>query len=572
MVKLKLISSALVLSLLSACATHEVADKSATTDITIFSLNDFHGNLQAEKPVPYLLPGLPAATLDQHGHAHPGQALSTPAGGYAYLASMLKQRRAAVSASILVGAGDLIGASPVGSAMLRAEPVIEAVNQLGLSVTSLGNHELDAGAATFLGKIKGECPASGCLFPGFRGANYDYIAANVVNQSDAQTWLKPYVIRQVGEVKVAFIGAVTVDTPNLVAGDGVKPLRFEDEATAINRYVPEIQRQGVAAIVLLIHEGASYTGAANDPSYACAGLQGPIVAISNKLDKAISLVVSGHTHQGYTCKIDGRMVVQARSYGAYLTETTLTIDRSSNQVIKAVATNHLIDQGKLSADPQAQQLVAQVATLTAAVRSRPVATLAAPLTRSSGTGRFDSSLGNVIADAQLSFARASGVADLSFMNAGGIRNDLASGQQGGPVEINYGDIYAVQPFGNNLVRMQLSGTQILALLQQQWQGGNAENPKKLFVSDGLSYRWSPAAELAQRVQELRLHGVPLQPEKIYRVVVNSFLADGGDGFTVFKQGSERQLIGRDLDAFEAYVQAQGAALTNVNTDRVRRSD
>jgi 5'-nucleotidase len=569
MFKIKLLSTICALSVLAACATPESARQAAKTgsaEITIFSFNDFHGNLQAEQPVPYMAPSAPVH--DGHGHA----GAPTAAGGYAYFASMLKQRRAAVGASILVGAGDLMGASPIASAMLRDEPVIAALNQLGLSVTALGNHEFDAGAAALQAKLAGVCPASGCAFPGFSGAKYDYIAANVSKKSDGSAWVKPYVIRQVGEFKVAFIGAVTSDTPNLVAGDGVKDLHFEEEANAINRYVPEIQRQGVAAIVLLIHEGASYQGAANDPSYACEGLQGPIIAISKKLDKAISLVVSGHTHQGYTCKIDGRLLVQARSYGAYLTETTLTIDRSSQQVIKAVASNHLIEQSKLSADPEAQQLLAEVASLTAKVRTRPVTRLSAALTRASEAGKFDSSLGNVIADAQLKFAKSVGKADFALMNAGGIRSDLVLGKQGQPNEINYGDIYAVQPFGNTLISMQLNGEQILALLKQQWQGGSKANPKKLFVSDGFSYRWKAGAEPANMLQDVRLYGQPLYPQKQYTVVVNSFLADGGDGFTVFKQGTERKVLGRDLEAFEHYMRAQGADLTGLKTDRVQRLD
>lgn len=566
MVRINRFSLALVLAMLAACATP--IKQSATTDITIFSINDFHGNLQADKPVPYMAP------VDDHGHAHAADNLTTPSGGYAYLAAVLKQRRALVPASIFVGAGDLIGASPIGAAILRDEPVIEALNQLDLSVTSVGNHEFDNGGAVLKSKMKGECPEKGCAYPGFRGAQFDYIAANVLDRDAANNapWLKPYVIRQVGDVKVAFIGAVTADTPNLVAGDGVKQLRFEDEATAINRYVPEIEQQGVAAIVVLIHEGAYYKGAANDTSYVCDGLQGPIVDIVKKLDKAISLVVSGHTHQGYTCKIDGRMVVQARSYGAYLTETTLTIDRSRNQVINAVATNHLVEQATLTADPVAQRLVEQVASLTNTVRNRPIAIIPGQLTRSSDHGGFDSNLGNVIADAQLNFARTFGGADISFINSGSIRNDLPTGKQTQNISITFGDMYAVQPFGNSLLSMNLSGEQIREVLQQQWQGRAVDDPKKLFISQGLSYRWLSAAAPDQRVQQLSLNGQPIDLTRQYKVIVNNFLADGGDGFTVFKQGSARKVIGKDLDALEAYLREPGAGLSAIKKDRVRRAD
>lgn len=551
---------------LTACGTVGHRPEKETTEITLFSFNDFHGNLQSNQPVPLLV-------NDVHGHAEKDtQRTAVPSGGYAYFATLLKQRRAAKPNSILVGAGDLIGASPIGSAILRDEPVIEAMNQINLSVTSLGNHEFDIGSAALKDKLEGKCPQQHCLFKGFHGANYDYIAANVVNQSNHQPWLKPYVIRQVGNVKVAFIGAVTADTPNIVAGDGVKGLRFEDEADAANRYVAEIKKQGVAAIVLLIHEGGNYSGAANDPSYRCEGLSGPIIDIVKRLDKAIDMVISGHTHQGYTCKIDGRLLVQARSFGGYLTETTLTIDNQSQHVIAADAVNHLVEQARITPDTKAQQLVDQVAQQTAAIRNREVATLASALNRKVGQWRFDHSLGNMVADAQLYAATASGGADISFMNEGGLRTDLPQGMPGQPIPITFGDLYAVQPFGSQLVTIKMTGTQILELLQQQWQGRDASNPKRLFVSQGFSYQWRASAPLAQRISELKLHGETLMPNKEYIVVTNSFLAGGGDGFTVFKQGKQQISLGRDIDATVTYLSRFGSQLKNVNIDRVRRLD
>lgn len=562
----KSVASIFTVLLVTACAApkQSTVSPSLTTEITIFSINDFHGNLQSDKPVPYLAP--------TEGGASNGKAATKPAGGYAYLASILKERRKLAPASILVGAGDLIGASPIGSSILKDEPVIEGMNQIGLDVTSVGNHEFDGGRQDLQRKINGDCPAKGCEFPGFKGAKFDYIAANVIDKASAQPWLKPYVIRQVGDIKVAFIGAVTSDTPNLVSAEGIKTLQFDEEATAINRYIPEIKAQGISVIVVLIHEGANYAGAANDPSYRCEGLKGPIIDITRRLDKAVTMVVSGHSHQGYTCKIDGRLVVQARSYGAYLTETKLTINRSNNQVVSANATNYLVDQGALVADPIAQQLVDKVATLTSEIRQRVVTKLAAPLTRSSGSHGFDSALGNVISDAQLQFGLRFGPADVSFMNAGGIRSDLPSVTDSKEVDVTFGDIYAVQPFGNELVSMSLTGEQIIALLQQQWAGRDADDPKKLFVSNGFSYRWNPASDISQRIQDLRVHGQPIQPTRSYKVIVNKFLADGGDGFTIFKQGQQRQIIGHDLEALEVYVQEQGSKLSGVKKDRVMRSD
>jgi len=566
MQKLKLISISVASALLAACASTDTAtttkNQAATTDITIFSINDFHGNLQADQPVPYV--------ATKNNPARPGEKISVPAGGYAFLATKLKERRAAVGASILVGAGDLIGASPMGSALMKDEPVIEALNRLDLSATAVGNHEFDNGTADLMRKIKGECPTTGCAYADFKGAKFSYLGANIHETGSDKPWLTPYVIRQVGDVRIGFIGAVTSDVPNLVAGDAVKHLRFEDEATAINRYVPELQKQGVAAIVVLIHEGAIYKGAETDPSYRCEGLQGPIIDISKKLDKAVSLVVSGHSHQGYTCKIDGRLVVQGRSYGSFLTESTLTIDRKTNQVVNAVAVNHLIDQQALLADPAAKQLVDQVAAQTAGLRQRPIVNLNAPLSRNSEAGVFDSALGNIIADSQLHHGQHAGGADVAFMNAGGIRSDLPSGKASGPVAVSYGDLYAVQPFGNNLVRVKLSGANILTLLQQQWLGREVNDPKKLFVSHTLSYSYDPRAGINDRIKDVKIKGKPLDLNQQYNVIVNSFIADGGDGFAVLKQAKDKELIGRDLEAFESYVREQGSKLTEVRRDRVKR--
>lgn len=536
--------------------------QAGTDDITIFSINDFHGNLQASQPVPYLYP--------KADPQHAGQTVNAPAGGYAYLVSKLKQRRAAVGASVLVGGGDLIGASPLGSAMLKDEPVIEALNRIDLAATAVGNHEFDKGPDELQRRIAGRCPDKACSFVGFQGARYTYLGANVHLADSPQPWLPPYLIRQVGNYKIGFIGAVTADVPNLVAGNAVAALRFEDEATAVNRYVPELKRQGVDTIVLLIHEGANYKGNETDPSYRCEGLQGPIIDIVKKLDPAISLVVSAHSHQGYTCKIDGRLVVQGRSYGAFLTESTLSFDKQTRQLVKTAAVNHLIDQASITPDPEALQLVGAVAQQTAALRQRALLTLERPLLKDAADGQFDSALGNLIADAQLDLARHQGQADLAMMNDGGIRSDLPSGAKGGPVTLTFGDLYAVQPFGNGIIKMQLSGRQILQLLQQQWQNRSNGDIRKLYVSAGFSYRWNNTEAKASAISDVRLNGQPIQPLQMYTVVVNSFLADGGDGFSVFKQGRNRQLLGSDLDAMENYILEQGNNISHIPLNRVGR--
>lgn len=564
--KRRLLCSVISVLLLSSCTsapptlkTNIPADQHIS-EISIFSINDLHGHLQASNPVPVM--------VSQDGK----EGGTIPAGGYAYLSSAIKAARAQKPNSILLGAGDMIGATPIGSALLKDEPVFEALNQLDLSATSLGNHEFDIGSPALMQKIRGICDAQGCNYPSFRGARFEYLAANVIDKQTGKPWVKPYIIRQVGDVRIAIIGALTVDTTHLVAGDGVKDLVFEDEAKAINRLIPEIQTQDVAAIIVLIHEGANYRGAANDPSYQCEGLRGPMVDMMPKLDPAITMVISGHTHQAYTCKIGGRLLVQARSYGAYFTETTLRIDRSQKRVLSATAVNHLINQETIKPDPEAQKLVDKVVELTNVVQLRPIAQIAAPLNRQYLPKTWDSLLGNVAVDGQLKYAQTKGHADIAIMNSGSIRNDLPSGKRPAPLTITYGDLFAVQPFGNGITRMKLTGEQIIKVLQQQWTGRALTDPKKLYVSTGFSYQWKASPNEAERIRDVRLNGEALVKERLYTVIVNSFLADGGDGFTLFKNGIEREDIGKDIDALEYYVKNFSKDLIQNYTPRVIRAE
>ncbi|WMW81049.1 bifunctional metallophosphatase/5'-nucleotidase [Undibacterium cyanobacteriorum] len=562
----RLLASILFLMFTTACSNNTQlapqphAKNDAITEISIFSINDLHGHLQATNPVPIMV----------NPDGKEGGAI--PAGGYAYLAHAIKEARKDKPNSIVLGAGDMIGATPIGSALLKDEPVFEALNQLDLTATSLGNHEFDIGSAALLEKIRGKCASSGCNYPQFRGANFEYLGANVIDKKTGKNWIKPYLIKQVGDVKVGIIGAVTVDTTHLVAGDGVKDLHFEDEATAINRYVPEIKQQGATAIIVLIHEGANYRGAANDPSYQCNGLQGPMVEMMPKLDPAVTMVISGHTHQAYTCKIGGRLLVQARSYGAYFTETTLTIDKNQNRVVSAKAVNHLIDQEKLHADADAQKLVDQVIELTKAVQARPIAQVTGPLNRQYLPKTWDSVLGNVAVDGQLTYARTKGPADIAMMNSGSIRNDLPSGKRPAPITLTYGDLFAVQPFGNGIMRMKMTGAQIIKVLQQQWTGRALNDPKKMFVSAGFSYQWKASPNENERISQVKLNGKALDLDQQYIVIVNSFLADGGDGFTLFKTGTEREEIGRDIDALEFYIKNHTKDLLQNYAPRVIRAE
>jgi 5'-nucleotidase len=538
-----------------------------TITLTLFGLNDFHGHLQAAGPVPYV--------LQQPNPADASQRVSVPHGGYAHVRTALETLRAQVGPSLTVGVGDLIGASPLNSSLLKDEPTLQALSELGMTVSVVGNHEFDAGKGELLRKIRGECPAAGCAFPGFAGARFDYVAANVIDHASGKPWLKPYVIRELQGLKVAFIGAVTRETPGIVMASGIQGLRFVDEAESINAQIAPARAEGAQVIVALVHEGgivrAQAPGVFGDASYACPGLEGEIVDISRRLDPAVAVVFSAHTHQPYTCKRDGRLLVQGQSYGALITQVTLQVDGRTGAVREASAVNHPVVQSAYAPSPAAQALLGQVEALTGPVKNAVVATIPQAMTRRGASPAGETPLGAMIAEAQLAFARQSGPADVAFMNNGGVRADLPALASGSPVQVTLGDAFATQPFGNPLLVYTLKGAQILELLRQQWAGAEPGNPR-ILQSAGLSYRWDARAPLAERLSEVRVGGAPLDETKDYRVVSSAFLADGGDRYSVLAQGRDRQTLGLDVDALVSHLKQSGASLRSRVPGRVLRLD
>ncbi len=553
------------LSALAACSLLSPSAPAPTRTLTLLAINDLHGHLQTSNPVPWTYP--------VNDPARPGATLQAAHGGLPHLMTALNTLRTQAGSSLTVGVGDMIGGSPLGSSLLKDEPTIEALNQLGVTVSVVGNHEFDAGRDELMRRIQGQCPAGGCALPGYRGARFEYIAANVLEGE--QPWLKPYVIRELNGLKIAFIGAVTRDTPSIVSASGIRGLRFTEEAQAINRFVPAARAEGAQVFVALVHEGGRVAnqaaGVVNDPTYACEGLEGAIVGINERLDPAISVVFSAHTHQAYTCKRNGRLLVQGQAYGALISEVRLEVDARTGAVNTATAFNHKVAQSAYAASPEAKPLLDEVERLTGPIKNKTIATLPAQLTRRSAAGS-DSPLGGVIADAQLAYVRKLMPADVAFMNPGGVRADLPVVASPPPISVSMADAFATQPFGNDVVVLSLSGAQILELLQQQWAGREADSPRLLQPSQSLSYRWDARLPIEQRIIDVRINGASIEPTRSYRVVVNSFMAEGGDRFAVLRQGTARQIVGQDIEALVDYLQQRGDALRPPFVPRVTRVD
>ena len=450
--------------------------------------------------------------------------------------------------SIFVAAGDLIGASPFLSAMFHDEPTIESLSMMGLDISSVGNHEFDEGKAELLRMQNGGChPVDTCLGPHpFPGAKFRYLAASTFEKATGKTVFPAYDIRTFEGIAVAFIGLTLKGTPNIISPESAAGLEFRDEAETVNALIPELKARGVEAIVVLIHEGGLPTGDYNE----CPGISGPIVDIVRKFDKAVDIVVSGHTHQAYVCEIDGRLVTSADKYGTIVTAIDVKLDPATRDVVSAKANNTIVRTASYARNPEQTALIESYDRFAAPIANRPAGSITETLSRAPNPAG-ESPLGDVIADAQLAAtsAAANGGAVMAFTNPGGVRIDITRGGDGA---VTYADLFASQPFRNQLVTLTLTGKQIKDMLEQQWF--DPKRPRILQVSRGFSYAWDNSRPDGDRIlaDRMTLNGAPIDPAAGYRVTVNNFLAVGGDGFTVLTQGASPQIGVYDSDALNTY--------------------
>jgi 5'-nucleotidase len=530
---------------LAACAGQlgtitSAPQASPPLEVQVLGLNDFHGNLETPTdPVPL-------RNAD-------GTTSRYRAGGAAQLAATLRQLRAGRE-SVTVAAGDLIGATPLVSAYFLDEPTVRALSLAGLDLAAVGNHEFDKGGAELKRMQEGGCEKltsrAPCRVEPHGPAGFRYLAANVITQGGS-TFFPGTAIRQMGPVKVGFIGMTLKETASLVTPAGVAGLTFADEAETANALVPKLKAEGADTIVLLIHQGGRVP-----PVYdtlGCEGLSGEIVPILGRLDPAIRVVVSGHTHHAYACEVETgggpRLLTSAGKNGYLISDIRLRFDPATRQLVSAKATNVPVLAER---DATVQALVDRYVTAARPAAERMVGRLDRPALRDADDG--DSAAGELIADAQLAWTRTPerGGAEIAFINSGGVRTDLVPGPGSA---ITYGQIFALQPFGNNLVVKTLTGAQLKELLEQGFRevNGKAEARSLLIPSEGFAYRFDLSRPAGQRIVSATWNGRPLDPARRYRVTVNNFLASGGDGYTVLSKGTEPLDAGLDLDALEAWL-------------------
>jgi 5'-nucleotidase len=548
--------AALLLVGASGSAPQAFAEGATPVEVRILAINDFHGNLRP-----------PAGGIRITDPDDKAKKVAVPAGGSETMASVVKELRAGHANTIFVAAGDLIGASPFLSAMFHDEPTIESLSMMGLAISSVGNHEFDEGKDELLRMQNGGChPTEKCQGPHpFAGAKFHYLAASTIDKATGKTLFPPYEIREFDGIPVAFIGLALKGTPEIISPTSAAGVEFRDEASTVNALIPELKARGVAAIVVLIHEGGFPTGDYNE----CPGISGPIVDIVKKFDRAVDVVISGHTHQAYVCEIDGRLVTSADKFGTLVTAIDLKLDPTTRDVISAKADNVIVRIGAYAKDPEQTALLAAYDKVAAPIADRRAGAITETLSRVPNDAG-ESPLGDVIADAQLAATRseASGGAVAAFTNPGGIRTDIIKKADGAA---SFADIFASQPFRNQLVTLTLSGAQIKTMLEQQWL--DPKRPRILQLSKGFSYAWDGSKPFGERVIDasMMLNGARIEPATSYRVTVNNYLALGGDGFTVLKDGTAKQFGIFDDEALFGYFQAN-SPISPGAADRIARTN
>ena len=604
---------------ISVATTFALPANAADAPITVkvIGFNDYHGNLQS--------PGTFGVNTITPAAQRPA------VGGAEFIAAHVARMKAQNLLNVVVGAGDFIGASPLISALFFDEPAIETLNKIGVEFNAVGNHEFDKGSSELKRLQNGGCKLTngvpdpnsckglGSGAPGtFDGAKFKWLSANVFETATGRTLLPPYGIKTFDGVKVAFIGMTLKGTPSIVTPTGVAGLEFRDEADTVNALIPRLRAQGVRATVVLVHQGGFQTSPNVGDINGCDGnLKNSDGSVSDigkivaRLDDAVDLVISGHTHAAYNCSANtvdvknvngvavgtprptglpnsvGRLVpvTSASAFGRVLTDIDLTIHPHSHRVIAVSATNRLVDRTDaaineaIAADPSVKNVVAGYNSLVSPLAGAVIGTIAAPLPNAANAAG-EMPAGSLIADAQLLATQpaALGGAAIAFMNAGGVRNPgFAVAGASYPYNVTYGDAFTVQPFGNSLVTLTLTAQQLKNLLEQQFVGCLGQTNQRIMqVSNGLSYSWSTAAAPCAKIVDVVLTptdvtvtppvatgapefivagGVVQNPSKTYRVTVNNFMATGGDGFGVLLGGTNVLGGAQDIDALTAYLNA-----------------
>lgn len=508
-------------SVTNAQPSKDVQHSNRGISVQLLGINDFHGQIDNYRTVS-----------------------GRKVGGAAYLAAYLKDFEKENKNTLLVHAGDAVGASSPTSALLQDEPTIEVLNKLGFDIGTLGNHEFDEGVDELERLIYG---GSHEVTGDFEGASFPYVAANVVDKQTGETILPPYEIKRVNGMQIGFIGVVTQETKSIVLPSAIEDVKFTDETAAINRAVDELKGQGVESIVILAHNPAN-------SDYDGGNTSGEAINIAQTVDDEVDVILGGHNHAYANTMVDDKLIVQSYSYGTAFSAIDLVIDPKTKDIVEKEARIVTTYHDEIEPNQDIKQMVDGYKKEVAPLINRVIGNSAEAITTEIDESG-ESSLGNLIADSQ----REAMNTDIAFMNPGGIRADLNAG------EITWGELFTIQPFGNILTQMTLTGEQIRAILEQQF----SENSTTILQVSGLNFTWDRNAPIGNKIiQVTDKNGVPLIADQEYTVAVNNFLATGGDGFTKFKEGTEQVVGPVDLEAIVNYIERLSRPVKAPETNRI----
>ncbi|MEH6891743.1 bifunctional metallophosphatase/5'-nucleotidase [Bacillus sp. JJ864] len=482
--------------------------------VQIIGLNDLHGQINTTTPL--------------HGK---------PAGRADYIASYINAYKQQFPHTLLVHTGDMIGGSPPISALFQDEPTIEFLNMLQFDVGTIGNHEFDEGVEELKRLIDGGFHPKTGMFP---GSNFPYVCANVLNANTNKPLLPPYAIKWIDGIPIAFIGIVTKETPFLTMHNDTSAVTFIDEATAVQTYVRELQQKGIHAIIVLAHLDGKTT---DGHTY------GPLADLASRLDDDVDILFGGHNHSYMNGYVNGKLLVEAYSYGRALANVQFTINRKTKDITRKTAKIIPTYHGEMQPNPIIQSWIqsyqAKIAPITEQVLGKSVH----ELTRDQNNDG-ESDLGALLAASQ----RQAMQADIAFVNPGTIRHNLPASF------ITWEHTFLIQPFENKLIKMDLTGKEIRNVLHEQW-----DDEIRMLQVCGIRYTWGKNG-----VESITLeNGEPLQDHTTYSVVVNSFLANGGDKFTIFQKGRNRVEGPTDQEAFANFIRSN-PSLENVQGNHIQK--
>ncbi|MDQ0218052.1 bifunctional metallophosphatase/5'-nucleotidase [Peribacillus cavernae] len=468
---------------------------------------------------------------DFHGQLNKYQSLSgTKAGGAEYLAAYLKQYKQETENTLLVHAGDMVGGSPPISSLFQDQPTIELLNLLNFDVGTLGNHEFDEGVNEMKRLIHGGFHEKTGTFP---GSNTSYCSANVIDKKTGTPLLPPYVIKQINGINIGFIGVVTTETNQFVLPEIRKEVKIIDEVSAINQTVELLKEKGIKSIVVLAHVAAKSDLTGTNPSEDLAEM-------APKIDDEVDVIFGGHNHKYANTEVDGKLIVQSYSYGKAFSQVKLSLDRHTKDIVKKKANIIVTSHHQIEPDEETITLLNKYKEKMDVYTNTIVGEVPEGFARKQNPNG-ESPLAQIVAES----GRTAMESEIAFVHHGGIRASLKKG------EITIEDLYTALPFNHSVVKLTLTGDQIKRALEQQWM----EDKENILQTAGLTYNWNPDAPIGSRILVVKdLQGKELQPNKEYTIAVSNYLASGGDGFTVFKQGRLVESGPLVVSALKHYIQ------------------